>query len=307
MNELKSLVVFTTVATQKSFSKAAEELFLTRSAVSKIINRLEDELQVCLFHRTTRDISLTSEGDVFYEYSKKAIHELETAKDIINNNKQELNGNIKVSAPVILGKKYIAPLLRTLLEEHKLLSVNISFNDEFIDFNNNDVDIVIRTGHIVKNQNLSYCKIGNHKMIVCGSQKYFEKHGIPLTLEDLDNHESIVYARKGFIHTWKFLDKQSNLIEMIPKSRFMTDSSEVVLDSILAGNGIGWLPCWLARSYIDKGQLQQILCTYQSLSFPINLIWKKSNFTPLRIKLFIDQIVKSNLFMLSEESVQPCI
>ncbi|MBF7684132.1 LysR family transcriptional regulator [Acinetobacter sp. B5B] len=296
MNELKNLIVFTTVATHQSFSKAAEELFLTRSAVSKIVNRLEQDLQVCLFHRTTRDISLTNEGTIFYEYSKKAINELETAKDIINNNKKELVGNIKISVPVILGKHYIAPLLQNLLKEHKLLTVNISFNDEFIDLNHDDIDIVIRTGHVMKHHNLSHKMIGNHKMIVCGSHSYFKDYGIPLTLDDLNHHESIVYARKGFIHTWKFLDHESNLIEIIPKSRFTTDNSEVVLDSILAGNGIGWLPSWLAQPYINRGQLKEVLQPYQSLNFPINVIWRTSDFIPSRIRLLIDQFISSDLF-----------
>lgn len=302
MNELKNLIVFITVANQQSFSKAADELFLTRSAVSKIINRLEKDLQVCLFHRTTRDVSLTNEGTIFYEYSKKAIHELETAKDIIYKNKHELIGNIKISVPVILGKHCIVPRLQKMLKEHKFLTVNISFNDEFIDLNHDDIDIVIRTGHVMNYHNLSHHIIGYHKMIVCGSHAYFTQYGIPLTLEDLDHHESIVYARKGFIHTWKFLDHQSNLIEIIPKSRFITDNSEVILDSILAGYGIGWLPSWLAQPYIHKGQLKQVLGAYQSLNLPIHVIWRTSDFIPSRIKLFIDQFVSQDLFDVTDRT-----
>lgn len=290
MQELKNLVVFTTVTELHSFSKAADKLFLTKSAISKIIFKLEQDLKVTLFHRTTRELALTNEGAIFYEYSKKAIRELNTAKELIHNHQQKIVGTVKISVPVILGKNYISPLLRNLLKEQPELVLYTSFNDKFIDFNQEDIDIAVRTGHILPNNNLSYCKIGNHKMIVCGSQKYFENKGIPMSLDDLQDHDALIYVRDGFIHSWKFLDGQSNIIEIHPKSRFITDNSEVIFESVLAGEGLGWLPSWLAQPYIEKGLLKEVLHTYPSLNFPIHIVWKKSNFLPSRIRLVIDTL-----------------
>ncbi|WP_180029135.1 LysR family transcriptional regulator, partial [Acinetobacter sp. YH16032] len=141
VNDLKSLMAFISVVEQGSFTKASEKLHLTRSAVSKMISKLEVQLGVVLFNRDTRHLALTEEGSIFYEHSQRAVQELLIAETLFESNNQNIQGMIRISMPVLFGQKFIVPILRDLADEHQNLNMVLSFNDRYIDLIEDNYDL----------------------------------------------------------------------------------------------------------------------------------------------------------------------
>lgn len=295
LNELKSLMVFISVVELGSFVQAAEKMNMTRSAVSKMIAKLEQQLGVVLFVRTTRQLVLTHEGAIYYEYSQRAMHELNTAEALLENKKEKVTGLLRISMPVLFGQKYMVPILKALAELQPELNFELSFTDRRVDLIEENIDLAIRIGHLENTSHLIAKPLDQHSMLLCASALYLKKHGAPLSVDDLAQHQTIAYAKSGHIQKWQFKyphsTKNNQIIEYMTKSQIHMDDMQAILNAILMDYGIAWLPSWLVYPYLNNGQLVQVLEHYPSLDYPIQLVWKQSNFLPLRIRVTIDSIV----------------
>src|SRR5882757_2051696 len=202
--ELNGIDVFVAAVEAGGFAAAGERLHLTRSAVAKAIARIEEKLNVRLFQRTTRSLRLTEDGQVYYERCVRALKELRAGEAALESGRREAAGRLRVSAPVLLGRRCVAPVLAKVAAQHSKLELELSLSDRPVDLIEDGFDLAIRGGNNGDGAGLMTRTIGSHRMTVCGAPTYLAKHGRPKRLDDLSRHIGIVYGRAGHMRTWEF-------------------------------------------------------------------------------------------------------
>lgn len=292
--ELSAISIFVTVVEAGSFVKAAEQLHLTRSAISKNIARLEEQLGVALFKRTTRSLSMTDEGALFYEHSRRAVSEIQNAAALLDQGKINATGRLRMSVPVLFGQVFVAPLMVKFAQQHADLQLEISFNDRTVDLVEEGFDLCIRIGTLSDTTQLVAKPIGEHRMVLCASPDYLnENEAVPLEhIEDLDIHTTIADPHFGQIKKWQLQKENSEPLFIKPKAKLLLNDLQAIKNAALAGAGIAWLPDWLIQNELQDGTLVQVLETMSSIAFPIHLVWPTLPFMPLKTRLAIDYLAQ---------------
>ncbi|AFE11013.1 LysR family transcriptional regulator [Corallococcus coralloides DSM 2259] len=290
---LQGVAVFVEAVEAGGFSAAATKLNLSRSAVGKTVARLEERLGVRLFHRTTRSQGLTQDGQVFYERCLRALGELRAGEALLESGKQEVAGRLRVSMPVLYGRRCVAPILRDLARAHPKLELDLSFNDRLVDLLEDGFDLVLRsvgTRGLDAGDGLTARRVGFQRMTVCASPAYLRKHGTPRTLEALSGHDTIRYVRSGTARPWLFPQEDGTNVELLPRSRLRFDDLEAIMDAAVAGMGLAWLPCWLIQDAVRDKKLVRVLTDLPGLCFDIHALWPTSPHLPVRVRVAIDAL-----------------
>lgn len=286
---LNGINAFVAAAEAGSFALAAQRLHLTRSAVGKSIARLEARLGVRLFHRTTRSQSLTEQGQSFYERCARALAELEQAEAELQAGQTEPRGKLRVSVPVLFGRRCVAPLLIELAQRYPQLELEMSFNDRYTDLIEDGFDLAIRSGALANSATLAARKLGEQTMVLCATPAYLAAHGTPQTLDELQQHPGLGYYRSGVIN-WQFRDEQGRETILQMNSRLRFDDLEAVAHAALAGLGIARLPHWLVAAELNNGQLVRVLEQMTPFSFPLHAVWPHSRHLPSKLRAAIDHL-----------------
>ena len=291
MNVLLSGVdVFVAAVENESFAAAAEKLHLTRSAVAKAIARIEARLEVRLFHRTTRSQSLTEAGQIYYERCIRALDELRAGEAALDSGRREASGRLRVSVPILFGRRCVAPVLAGLAAKHPKLELELSFSDRPVDLIEDGFDLAIRSGRARESAGLMTRTISLQRMAVCAAPGYLAEHGSPETLDDLGAHRAVVYSRAGRVRNWQFPQPAGGMREAMPPSRLYFDDLEAIADATASGHGLAWLPCWLIRDRLRAGSLVPLLKAEPRLIIRIHALWQETPHLPLRIRLAIDAL-----------------
>lgn len=287
---LNGIGVFVAAVEARGFSAAAARLNLSRSAVGKTVARLETRLGVRLFHRTTRSQVLTDDGQIFYERCLRALEELRAGEATLQSGRKEAIGRLRVSMPVLFGRRCVAPVLSRLARDHPKLELDLSFSDRLVDVAEDGFDLVIRNGPIGNGPGLMTRRIALQRMTVCAAPGYLQTAGIPLSPDDISNHHAVTYGRAGNIRSWLFPQSDAKPVEITPRSRMRFDDLSAITDAALAGLGLAWLPCWLIRDHVRAGTLVPLLAGYPRLVIETHALWPQSPHLPLRVRLAIDAI-----------------
>lgn len=291
MSEMLSGVdAFVAAVETGSFAAAADRLNLTRSAVAKTIGRMEARLDTRLFHRTTRTLALTEDGQGYYERCVRALEELRAGEAALDSGRNEAAGRLRVSVPVLFGRRCVAPVLARLAAEHPRLELDLSFSDRQVDLIEDGFDLAIRNGDAGDGAGLMTRTISLQRMTVCAAPAYLETHGRPNSLDDLASHRAITYGRAGRIKTWQFPVGDRTLREVTPPSRLRFDDLEAIADATEAGYGLAWLPCWLIRERVRAGTLVPLLENVPRLVFSTHALWPETPHLPLRVRFAIDAL-----------------
>ncbi|HEY0210583.1 LysR family transcriptional regulator [Acerihabitans sp.] len=285
---LNGISVFVTAVEAGSFALAATRLHLSRSAVGKTIARLEQRLGVRLFLRTTRSQSLTDDGALFYERCQRALEEIHTAETLLETGKQQVSGRLRISMPVLFGRLCVASLLTGLTRQHPGLELELSFSDRIVDLIEDGYDLAIRNGPLPDSARLVARRIGDHRMTYCASPEYLARRGTPQSLADLAGHDAVAYLRAGTLQHWQVTRPDGTLDEFVPKTRVLMDDLQAISDAAAAGFGIAWLPCWLVRERVQRGELLQVLTDYTGIFFGAYAVWPKTTHLPLKVRLAVD-------------------
>ena len=264
---------FVAVVEAGGFSAAAGRLNLSRSAVAKTVGRLESRLGVRLLHRTTRRSGLTEEGQTYYEHCLRALQDLRAGEAMVDSGRHEAAGRLRVSMPVLFGRRCVAPILTGLIHTHPKLELDLNFSDRLVDLAEDGFDLAVRNGPLGPWPGLMRRRIALQRMTVCASPAYLRAHGTPARLEDLQDHEAILYARPGGpIRTWVFPTSADPDVEILPRARLRFDDLEAIADAAAAGLGLAWLPCWLIRRRVGSGELVLVLRGHPSLAFECHAV-----------------------------------
>ena len=273
-----------------SFSAAGARLGLTRSAVAKTVARLEGRLAVRLFHRTTRALSLTEDGQRYYEHCVRALGELRAGRAALESGRREATGRLRVSAPLLFGRRCVAPVLARLAARHPRLELDLALSDRLVDLVEDGFDLAIRNGEIGSGHGLMTRTVGLQRMTVCAAPAYLAVAGTPQGLDDLHRHHAVTYARDGRVRAWEFpLDKGAP-VAVTPPSRLRFDDLEAIADAAEAGHGLAWLPCWLIRARVHSGTLVPLLADVPRQVFATHALWPAAPHMPMKLRLALDTL-----------------
>jgi DNA-binding transcriptional LysR family regulator len=289
MDGLDLTSIFLACVQNGSFSAAARALSMSRSAVGKAVSRLEHQLGVRLFHRTTRSQSLTEEGQTYFEYARRALGELDAARKLLAIGRQEPTGVLRVTAPLSFGRKFVAPSLLGLTQAHPLLSLSMSFADRPVDLVDEGYDLAIRIGPSLDSAGIMGRILGRQQMKICAAPSYLERRGVPRSRDDLDDHDLLLYGRANFTRHWRMPDDRGEIRTVgLSRSVVRFDDLDALADAAARGYGVARLPCWLVSEHLTCGSLVALLPDDPQTSYDILLLWPQGQPLPVRVRKAID-------------------
>ncbi|MGY3698048.1 DNA-binding transcriptional LysR family regulator [Bradyrhizobium sp. USDA 3240] len=290
MDRLTSMAVFLRAVDLGSFAAAAEALEMSGPMVGKHVRFLEERLGVRLIHRTTRRQSLTEFGQAYYERCRAVLAEADAADALAADQLSEPRGRLKVTMPALLGRHCVAPLLLKLAQKYPALELDLSFGDPVADLMEGGYDLAIRTGDLDEQSGVIARRIARQRMVVCGSRAYLKAHGKPRTLDELGQHQAIVYRRLGRARPWLFPRDGQPPREVWPAGRLRLDDLEAIADAAARSMGLAWLPSWLVRERLERGALVRVLGDEGELPYDCHTLWLPTPRLPLKVRLAVDAL-----------------
>jgi len=291
-SRLQGLEAFVETVDAGSFAGAAQRLGVTRSAVAKSVARLERHLGVSLLARSRRAVQLTPEGQVFYENAVRALGELDDAENRLSARRTTVTGELVVSVPVSLGRRWLAPILLEFCQAHPDVRLSLQFTDRFVRLYEEGIDLAIRIGAASEPGELISRTLAYQESFVCASPAYLERYGQPHTLDDLKSHACVNFARDGRITPWRLKDRDGEYRDFVPPGPHSISHGEAMLDAVTAGHGIANLPDWLAGQALRDGALVRVLPDIEIACLPIRALWPDQRAQFPRVRLAIDRLIE---------------
>ncbi|NKI92210.1 LysR family transcriptional regulator [Rhizobacter sp. SG703] len=287
LERLTGIVAFARAASYGSFTAAARSLSVSPSAVSKTIQRLEQQLGLSLFTRTTRSLVLTPEGRDLHE---RALQLLRAAEDVVQSAaaaRAEPAGTLKVAAPLPIGTRLLAPALPEFRRRHPKLKIDLRLNDRFVNLVEEGIDVAIRVGQLADSTLISRGFAPN-RVGAYASPGYLAARGTPRKPEDLRDHDCVNfrYQTSGQPLRWLF-QVGSRTIEFTPDAAIVVDVSDAVVEVLAAGGGIGMTASWIAAPYVERGLLVPVLGEFSVDRSAITAVWPESRRGSPNVKAFI--------------------
>ena len=283
------MLAFVRVAETQSFVQASNVLGLSTSAVSKAVARLEAELGVKLFHRTTRSISLTTDGTRFYEGCQQLLIELDSLEAEIQGNHSAPKGRLTISVPAAFGRICLVPILKAFTQAFPDIALDISMDDRPVDLAEQGIDVAIRTGQLSDSANLIARQLVTYPLVVCGSPSYFEQQGKPQHPEQLQQHNCLNFRNRstGRFYPWSFsVDRKVERYAVSGSVVF--DNADAIVRSAIAGLGLSQMPVFLAAEAVMTGNLAEVLNPYRPPEVPVWICYLDRRFVAPRIRSFVE-------------------
>jgi DNA-binding transcriptional LysR family regulator len=288
MNKLDLLKTFVRVAELSSFTLASDALGLPRSSVSEQIRALEQLLDTRLLQRTTRKVQTTPDGQALYERSKDLLAQMDELEGLFRQDSAVLSGRLRVDMPTAVARRLVMPRLREFIDRHPLIELEISSTDRRVDLIREGFDCVMRVGEL-PDTTLVARKIGHFEMVNCVSVEYAERFGIPLTLEDLQQHQLINYVSAFGTSTATFeyhRDGKDHQVTM--PSSVTVNYIEAYEAACVGGLGIVQVPRLSDAYQHQRGELVEILPDYLPAPMPVSLLYAHRRHLPQRCRVFMD-------------------
>jgi DNA-binding transcriptional LysR family regulator len=290
MAGMQSLMAFAETARHGSFARAARELGLSPSAVAKSVARLEDDLGVRLFHRTTRKVALTSEGHELHARCQNIVDELEAMRDVAAGASGAPSGTLRINMPIVLGRRVFVPKLAALVRKYPAIRLDIGFSDRYVDVVNDGLDAAIRAGNL-SDSSLVARRIGEQRLGVYASTEYLRAHGEPQHPSELTAHTCMAFRlpTSGRLRPWEFMDGRRR-IEWVPEATIVMDDGEGLAAGAAAGLGLIQLPQYMAEAVEYAGQLKAVLVRFAPPPMPISLVYPSARRVTPRLRALLDAL-----------------
>lgn len=295
MGILDDTAIFVAVIQQGGFSHAARHLGLSNGMISRRIASLEADLGITLLKRTTRQIHLTPEGEVFWQHAQRIQQEMDAAVSLIQSAVKKPRGTIRVSAPLYFGRHYLTPLLIKFMNNFPDINISLKLTNEQQDLVKEQLDLAIRgagyvEGTALQDSSLQMKMLLQEKIGLYASPEYLLQHGEPQTPSELSSHVTVSYVDKSDAEKWKYsLDGKSQVIALQPK--FNCNDIESGLIACAHGYGIGRFTDLNARTLLQEKQLRQVLRDCDWGSYHLYAVYPQQKNLPKRTRLLLDFIV----------------
>jgi DNA-binding transcriptional LysR family regulator len=268
-------------------SAAAKDLRLSTAAVSKLVAALEERVGARLLHRTTRRVTRTSAGEVYYERCVRILDDLDEAEEALGAGARATRGLVRVSAPMSFGLLHVSPLVPEILARWPELRLEVAFDDRFVDLVDGSFDLAIRIAtELPGSATLTAQKLAHARRVVCASPRYLEARGTPRTPGELAEHECIVYALATAGDAWTLRGPGGETTVWVA-GRLVLGNSIAIRDAALAGLGIALLPAFYVEPQLRSGALREVLPDHAPVPLVVHAVHEKSRQTPARVRAVV--------------------
>lgn len=291
MDRIDLFRIFSRVVECASFTRAADTLGVPRSSVSAAVQELEGRVGARLLHRTTRKVSPTHDGAAFYDRCQRVIADVEDTENLFRQTAAQPSGRLRVDVPGRIGRLIIAPALPGFLDRYPQINIDLGVTDRAVNLVEDSVDCVLRVGPL-SDSGLIARPIGRLALINVASPAYLARHGTPHVPDDLERHWAVNYASpsSGRVEDWEWLE--DGILRAVPmRGRVTVNSAEAYIACCLAGLGMIQIPAYDVRSYLDTGDLVEIMPENRAESMPMTLLYPHRQHLSRRLQIFADWLV----------------
>ena len=294
IESLSGIATFVAVARAASFTQAGDMLGISKSAVGKAVARLEQRLGVKLFHRTTRRLALTADGEAYFAVCARALEGIAEAENSLGTLLLVPAGRLRVDMPAAFGRKVMLPILLDIGRAYPGLQMTLSFTDDVIDLVEEGVDLAIRFGTMEDSSDLVARRLTSHRWAICAAPDYLAQYGTPQTLADIAAHRCIVGYRRGRPLAWHVSEGSdgSNAARLVPPPTYQISDAEAMIDAALAGVGLCQMPLALLRPHIDAGRLVTVLDDFTARQIDVHAVWPRTAHLRPKVRHVVDTLVK---------------
>jgi LysR family transcriptional regulator for bpeEF and oprC len=288
VDQLLAMRTFARVAELGSFTRAADDMSLARSAVSQLVQQLESKLGGRLLNRTTRKVSLTAEGEEYLARCQRIFAELTAADDLVSRSRFRPQGRLRVDVPTAFGRHLLVPALPDFMRRFPDMQVEVRFNDRVIDLVREGVDLALRVGPI-RQSSLVVRRVGTTRIVTCAAPRYLAQAGLPRQPEDLLRHRCIGYVHSdtGRAVDWTFArDGKRRRLRVASVLAFNT--AEPPVAAALSGLGITQTNDALVAGYLADGRLQAVLEDWIAEGPPISIVFAHGGRISAKVRVFAD-------------------
>lgn len=291
MSGFGRFIAFSCAARHSSFAQAGRELALTPSTVAKRISGLESELGVKLFHRTTRQVRLTADGEVLHARCEKILADIGELENFAAGANTEPRGELRVSLPITYGKQMVLPVLARLLREYPELRADVRLSDQQCDLIREGLDAAVRIMPL-DDSRLTCRQVDEQQLTLCASPAYLERRGLPTHPDQLQEHDFVVFRNptSGRQRPVQF-QVDGKLLNLHPPYRVFLDDGEGLVQAARQSAGLTQVPDYMAAEELMRGDLVEVMPNFRPPPMPISVVWPGNRLMPSRLRVFIDALV----------------
>jgi len=294
LENLVGMAIFARVVDAKSFSAAARRLGISKSAVSKHVARLEGELKTRLLNRTTRQLSLTDAGAIFYQHCARIVQEADAAEVAVSRLGGAPSGILKITCPAAFGRMHIAPAVPDFLARYPEIKVEMDLIDRMADLAEEGIDVAIRLFGDVSPNTVAR-KLAPIRWVVCASPEYLKRHGTPKTIEALSEHNCLFYSFRSMQSDWRFRGPDGTITSVLVGGNFIATNSLAIREVVLRGVGIALSPTFVVGDDLRAGTLKPLFGRYEVLGTfgsHINAIYLPNRYLSPKVRAFVDFLLE---------------
>lgn len=289
MSRFKQLESFVAVATLGSLSAAARQEGVAPAMMGRRINALEARLGIKLLVRSTRSMSLTSEGSAFLEEAQRILRELNDIESRVSQGSVRPSGHLRVTAPAGFGRRHVAPLLPDFARAYPDVSISLDLSDRLVDLIEEGYDCAIRIGEL-EDSRLIGTRLADNKRVIVASPDYLHRHGRPNVPDDLLDHNCLSFGQQGNQAKGWLLRQNGQLRAIRVKGNLACSDGSVLHQWTLAGMGLAWRSLWEVQEDIAQGKLVTVLDEYAAPPNGIFALMPERKHLPQRLRLFLDML-----------------
>jgi DNA-binding transcriptional LysR family regulator len=290
MDRLEAMRVFAAVAEGGGFAAASRALGMSPPAVTRAVAALEERVGTRLLTRTTRVVRLTEAGTRYLADCKRILSEVDEAEASAAGSHAEPRGTLNLTASVMFGRLYVAPVLFDFLAQHPRVVARTVLVDRIVDMMEEGMDVAVRIAHLPDSA-FSAVRVGQVRRVVCASPDYLEQHGVPRTLDDLERHEAIVFAPGPNATDWVFPVKGRN-VSLRPRTQLVVNTVEVTIAGAVAGRGLTRALSYQIAPELASGRLKIVLEEFEPPPLPIHIVHAEGRRAAARVRAFVDFAAK---------------
>lgn len=300
MDRFDTMLAFTRVVELNSFTKAAISLNIPKATLSAQVANLEKRLNVKLFHRTTRHVSVTTDGAVFYERALRLLSDLEETESVVSQANLTYRGRLRVDTSGTIGRQVILPALNDFFKRYPDIELELGCTDRTVDLLQEGIDCAIRGGMPI-DESLVARKLIETRLVTCATPTYLERHGTPKTLDDLKEHmvANFLSPRTGKIAGFRYTENDKR-VEIHGQRRIALNDIDACVSAALADIGVVQLPFFSVRNHLQSGRLVRLLTEYQGEAATAYIVYLQNRHLSANVRAFIDWTV--NLFAKEQQN-----
>ncbi|WP_201595541.1 LysR family transcriptional regulator [Psychrobacter vallis] len=288
MDRIDAMRAFVAVVVEGSFSNAAAAMQLSPQLVSKYVSKLEERLDVRLFNRTTRKVSLTEAGTHYFEHAQQILLSIDNMESQLGGLHQNPKGTLRISAPVSFAMRHMAKLVTDFQTLYPSVTVDLQLTDRKVDIVEEGFDVALRIGEL-KSSSLIAKLVAPIRVVLCASPEYLEKYGMPREPKDLKHHRYLHYSymernTKEVIHPWLSTESGQH------RGELTSNNGDLLVNAAIAGAGLAVQPTFIASEAIRKGELVIVLPDDEPKTLGLYAVYAHRKLLPHKIRCFIDFI-----------------